>query len=63
MFPIYFKTIFEIFLVLFKGTQETFQDIFLQRIANFIRNISDKISDKKLESYMKYFSNDSGKVF
>ena len=36
-----FKKVSEIFLVFFKRIQKTFQEIFLQRFANFGRNISD----------------------
>ena len=66
-FPVYFlkrfEKVFEIFSVLFKGIQKFIQQIFLQRFANFTRNLSDKISVEKLEMlpeiFLKWFWNGS----
>ena len=50
-----FEKVFEIFLVLFKGIQKIFEEIFLQRLAIFTRNISDKITVDEPEMLRKIF--------
>ena len=50
-----FGNVIEIFLVLFKGIKKIIQEIFLQRFAKFTRNLSDKISVKKLEMLPEIF--------